>query len=154
VHVTAGTPGDVDGLLALAAEVEDWFGPMVEDPGFHDALNRSIQRGTAWVVRSRGGHELLGGLLTGGRPPAYQLNWLVVTASARGNGVGSALVRHAVGRYPRPCRVGVVTFGADHPAAIDSGARPFYERLGFVAGAPAPRGPEGGSRQWYHLALG
>ena len=153
MYVTAGTPGDVDGLLTLAAEVEAWFGPMVDDPGFHDALDRNIRRGTAWVVRSTDGRDLLGGLLTGGRAPAYRLNWLVVAAAARGTGVGSALVRHAIDRYVRPCRVDVVTFGVDHPAATDSGARAFYERLGFVAGEQAPPGPEGGSRQWYHLSL-
>jgi len=153
VHVTAATPDDVGGLLALAAEVEAWFGPMVDDPGFHDALDRAIQRGTAWVVRSPDGRGLLGGLLTGGRVPTYRLNWLVVSDSARGRGVGSALVRHAMESYVRPCRVDVVTLGVDHPAATDGGARAFYERLGFVAGAQAPPGPEGGSRQWYHRTL-
>jgi ribosomal protein S18 acetylase RimI-like enzyme len=81
------------------------------------------------------------------------LNWLVVSASARGRGVGSALVRHAMESYVRPCRVDVVTLGVDHPAATEGGARAFYERLGFVAGAQAPPGPEGGSRQWYHRTL-
>jgi len=153
VQVTAGTPPDVGGLLALAAQVEGWFGPMVDDPGFHEAMDRAIQRGTAWVVRSSDGRDLLGGLLTGGRAPAYRLNWLVVAASARGHGVGSALVRHAMALCVRPCRVDVVTFGPDHPAATDSGARAFYHRLGFVAGADASPGPDGGSRQWFHRTL-
>lgn len=153
MHVTAGTPSDVNGLLGLAAEVEPWFGPMVEDPGFLAALDRNIQRGTAWVVRSPDGRDVLGALLTGGRAPVYRLNWLVVSAVARRAGVGSALVRHAIERYVRPCRVEVVTFGVDHPAAADSGARAFYERLGFIAGDQAPPGPEGGSRQWYQLSL-
>jgi hypothetical protein len=45
--------------------------------------------------------------------------------------------------------VEVVTFGPDHPGAAASGARVFYERLGFVPGEAAPPGPEGGSRQAY-----
>jgi len=123
--VTAGTPPDVGGLLALAAQVEGWFGPMVDDPGFHEAMDRAIQRGTAWVVRSSDGRDLLGS-----GPP-----------------------RHGVVCSAVPCRVDVVTFGPDHPAATDSGARAFYDRLGFVAGADAPPGPDGGSRQWFHRTL-
>ena len=33
---------------------------------------------------------------------------------------------------PGPANVEVVTFGADHPEAAASGARAFYERLGFT----------------------
>ena len=46
----------------------------------------------------------------------------------------------------------VVTFGADHPGATASGARAFYERLGFNPAEAAPAGPEGGSRQVYRKA--
>ena len=151
--VSAASPDDVQDLLSLAAEVESWFGPMVADPGFHTALERSIVRGTAFVVRAGSGSGLLGGLLTGGTAPIYRLNWLVVAASARRQGVGAALVRHAINGFQRPCRVDVVTFGKDHPAALEGGPRVFYERLGFEPGDAAPLGPEGGARQWYHLAL-
>jgi ribosomal protein S18 acetylase RimI-like enzyme len=154
--VLPASAADIDGMLSLAAEVEHWFGSMVDDPGFRVMLTRTIQRGAALVVREPGGQlggGLLGGLLTGGDAPAYRLNWLVVTASARRRGVGRALVDHALDGFTRPCRVDVVTFGTDHPAVADGGARAFYERLGFRSGAPAPRGPEGGTRQWYHLTL-
>jgi hypothetical protein len=70
--------------------MEAWLGPMVGDPGFHAAPNRNVHRGTAPVVRSPGVARLLGGLLIGGQAPTYRLNWLVVTASARGTGVGTA----------------------------------------------------------------
>jgi hypothetical protein len=43
--------------------------------------------------------------------------------------------------------VEVVTFGADHPGASASGARAFYERLGFRPSESVAPGPEGGSRQ-------
>ncbi len=151
MNVATASPQDIDGFLTLAAEVENWFGPMVADPHFHAALHRNIGRGTALVVRRDG--ALLGGLLTGGRPPTYRINWLVVTATARGMGVGRRLVDHAIDRFRRPSRIDVVTFGEDHPGAIEGGARAFYERLGFAAGQEAPIGPEGGSRQWYHLTL-
>jgi GNAT superfamily N-acetyltransferase len=152
VEVQAAVLGDVDGIVALAAGVEHWFGPMVTDSGFHEALHRNIARGSAFVVRGAG-NQLLGAILTGGHAPRYRINWLVVDAAARRRGVGQALVAHAIGRYQRPCQVVVVTFGADHPAAEPSGARTFYERLGFVAGDPAPDGPEGGSRQHFRLTL-
>jgi GNAT superfamily N-acetyltransferase len=149
--VLVATDADVSGFLCLAGEVEHWFGPMVDDPTFHTALDGNVSRGTAFVVRGPAG--LLGGLLTGGRAPRYHLGWLVVSKDFRGQGVGRALVQHALGGFARPCRVDVVTFGADHPASVGGGARMFYQQLGFRQGQTAPRGPEGGSRQWYHLAL-
>ena len=150
--VMPAEPADVSGFLALAAEVEDWFGPMVADPEFHATLDRNIRRGTALVVRAEE-TGLLGGMLIGGTSPAYRINWLVVAARARGRGIGRKLVLHAIQGMRRPCRLDVVTFGDDHPGAVEGGARAFYERLGFVPGDRAPRGPEGGTRQWYHLEL-
>ncbi len=153
VKVETAVPGDVDGLLALAAGVEQWFGPMVNDRGFLEALDRNIGRGSAFVVRGQG-DRLLGGILTGGRAPSYRINWLVVDEVARRRGVGQALVDHVIGRCRRPCSLEVVTFGEDHPAAEVSGSRAFYERLGFVGGSVEADGPEGGSRQRFCLTLG
>lgn len=152
MEVAAAEPDDFDGFLALAGEVENWFGPMVDDPDFHALLRRKIAGSSALVVRDPAGAGLLGGLLVGGHAPVYRLNWLVVATVARGRGTGSALVDAAIDRCTRPCRVDVITFGASHPAAAGSGARAFYERLGFTAGDSAPDGPEGGTRQWYHLS--
>ncbi|MBE1584401.1 hypothetical protein ACFPOI_30465 [Nonomuraea angiospora] len=97
---------DFPGFLGLAAQVEHWFGPMVEDPGFHHHLHNNIRRSTALVAVSSD-PGLLGGLF----------------------------------------------FGADHPGAVASGARAFYERLGFTPAEAADPGPEGGSRQVYRLAV-
>jgi GNAT superfamily N-acetyltransferase len=83
----------------------------------------------------------------------HRISWLVVAERARGTGVGRALVEYALRTHMSAAeRVDVLTFGADHPAAVQGGARVFYERLGFRAGEPGPPGPEGGSRQWYHLS--
>lgn len=153
MEVRTAVLGDVDGLVALAASVEHWFGPMVADPGFLEALDRNVGRGSAFVVVSGADGRLLGGILTGGRAPSYRIDWLVVDAAARRCGVGQALVEHATSRWQRPCTVEVVTFGEDHPAADPSGARAFYERLGFVAGSAAADGPEGGSRQRFCRTL-
>ncbi|MFC4068488.1 GNAT family N-acetyltransferase [Actinoplanes subglobosus] len=137
--VRAATAADTAGILALAAEVEPWFGPMLSDPDFHAHLHRNIDRGTAHVTG-----DLSGAILTGGRVPAYRIGWLVVAGPARGRGIGRALLSHVLAGFVRPCRVDVVTFGADHPGA---GSRDFYRRLGFTDGDPEPDGPDGGSRQ-------
>ncbi|WP_204021287.1 hypothetical protein [Sinosporangium siamense] len=42
-----------------------------------------------------------------------------------------------------------MNFGPDHPGASASGARTFYEQLGFTPAEAAAPGPEGGSRQVY-----
>ncbi|WP_274918657.1 GNAT family N-acetyltransferase [Streptomyces sp. WZ-12] len=143
---------DLPGLLELAAQVEHWFGPMVEDPGFHSAVDRHLRRSTALVAVS--GSDVVGGLLFGDNAPTYHVHWLVVSEETRGEGVGRALVADAVRRFvPGPGTIEVVTFGADHPGATASGARVFYERLGFSPAEAADPGPEGGSRQIYRLAV-
>ncbi|WP_030242357.1 GNAT family N-acetyltransferase [Streptomyces sp. NRRL S-350] len=144
---------DLPGFLALAAEVEHWFGPMVADPGFHRAVGRSIDRGTATLAEDDEGP--LGGLLFGNRPPLHHLHWLVVAERARRTGVGRELVADALRRHDvrAPATVEVVTFGPDHPGTVASGTRVFYERLGFTPAEAAAPGPEGGSRQVCRLDL-
>lgn len=151
--VRGARTADVAGFLRLAGEVERWFGPMVDDPGFVTAVERHVGRSAALVAD---GPEpgLLGGLLFGGRAPTYRIHWLVVAGAARGRGVGRALVAAAFRRYvAAPGTVEVVTFGPDHPGAVDSGARAFYERLGFTPAERADPGPEGGSRQVFRRTV-
>ncbi|MEV5830209.1 GNAT family N-acetyltransferase [Spirillospora sp. NPDC052242] len=144
---------DASGFAALAGQVEHWFGPMVEDPGFHASVDKHILRGTALVATATTGSVVLGGLLFGGKPPTYHVHWLVVSEQARGQGIGRALMTDAMRRFvQRPATVEVVTFGVDHPGATESGARIFYERLGFIPAEAAEPGPEGGSRQVYRKA--
>ncbi|WP_106974120.1 GNAT family N-acetyltransferase [Kitasatospora phosalacinea] len=168
VRVRAGRPADAAGLVRLAGQVEHWFGPMVDDPGFHAAVEQQLADGSALVaVDGEGGGEgggedggvgggsaVLGGLLVGQEPPVCHLHWLVVDAAARGLGLGRALVAEALSRCPAGVRtVEVVTFGADHPGAVAGGARVFYERLGFTPAEATAPGPEGGSRQVYRRPL-
>ncbi|MGW7276730.1 GNAT family N-acetyltransferase [Streptomyces sp. NPDC054844] len=153
---------DFPGFLGLAAQVEHWFGPMVEDAGFHDAVREHIRRSTALVAVSpepdprdgpRGG--LLGGLLFGAEAPVHHVHWLVVSRQARSSGVGRELMRDATRRWVRaPADIEVVTFGAAHPGASESGARVFYERLGFTPAETVAPGPEGGPRQLFRRAVG
>ncbi|MEV0328184.1 GNAT family N-acetyltransferase [Micromonospora echinospora] len=144
---------DFHGFLGLAAQVECWFGPMVEDLGFHDAVRKYVRRSTAIVAVSPG-PDLLSGLLFAAKAPTYRVHWLVVSEQSRGKGVGRALMAEAMRRFVRgPGNVEVVTFGADHPGASVSGARVFYERLGFAPAEAVDPGPEGGSRQVFRLAV-
>ncbi len=142
------------GFLDLAGQVEHWFGPMVDDPGFRAAVSRHIHRATALVAVTVGEAGLLGGLLFKAKPPTYQVRWLVVSERVRGQGVGRALIAEAMRRFVTgPGVVEVVTFGADHPGAVASGARVFYEQLGFTAAQASEPGPEGGSRQVFRKVI-
>ena len=144
---------DFPGFLGLAAQVEHWFGPLVEDPGFHSAVDKHIRRSTALVAVSSGS-DLIGGLLFGMKASTYHVHWLVVSEKERGQGVGRALIADATRRFVRgPGSIEVVTLGADHPGAAASGARAFYERLGFVPAEATDPGPDGGSRQIYRRAV-
>ncbi|MET0136186.1 MAG: GNAT family N-acetyltransferase [Kibdelosporangium sp.] len=139
---------DVAGILLLAAEVEHWFGSMVDEPGFHLAVDEHIRRRTALVAVN--GPEVLGALMFDATGPTYHVDWLVIAEQARGTGLGRALMTDAIHRFVHsPATIEVITFGADHPGAVESGARVFYERLGFIPGPPTDPGPEGGSRQIY-----
>ncbi|WP_228452482.1 GNAT family N-acetyltransferase [Streptomyces alkaliterrae] len=139
------------GILALAAQVEHWFGPMVEEPGFQKAVRAHLRAGTALIADGGAAADApRGALLFDASPPTYHVDWLVVSEEARGRGVGRALLEDAYARFVRaPGTVEVVTFGADHPGAVASNARVFYERLGFTPAELTTPGPEGGSRQIY-----
>jgi len=136
-------------FIALAAGVEDLFGPMVEEPGFHTAVRKNIDRGSALVALDG---AVVGGLLfSHGQAPSYEIGWLVVSSVRRSEGVGRALLAEAFRRWVRPpAVVGVVTFGEDHPGAR---ARRFYEHLGFMRIATVDPGPEGGSRERLEMTL-
>ena len=139
---------DVPQWLVLAAEVEWLFGPMVDNPDFHRALRKNIDRGTAYCVREGDGPPgtpLLGGLLFSPHPPRYTIGWLVVAHLWRRHGTGRLLVEHVCALVQPPAEIVVTTFGAD--SAAGQPARRFYQRLGFQPAEQASPGPEGGSRQ-------
>ena len=144
---------DLPSFVRLAAEVEQRFGPMVGDPGFHNAVVKHIRPSTALVAVSPRS-DVVGGLLFGGTAPTFRVHWIVVSEKERGRGAGRALMAEATRRWVRgPGRIEVVTFGTDHPGAVASGAHAFYQRLGFTPAEPADPGPEGGSRQIYRLDI-
>ena len=125
---------DAPGLIELARQVEDWFGPMAGDPGFRVALDRHIGRATALVAVNAGQAGLLGGLLFSAKPPAYHVRWLVVSELARREGVGRALMAEGMRRFVcGPGVMEVVTFG---PGTL---ARWRAECGSFMSGLDSPR---------------
>ncbi len=152
MQVITATSEDIPGWLALAAEVEPMFGPLVGDPSFRGALERNVGRGSAFCVREGDGPPgapLEGGLLFSAHPPEYRLGWFAVAERARRRGVGRALARHTLGLVARPAHVSVVTWGEDVLWA--QGARRFYESLGFSPAEMIEPAPDGTTRQVYRL---
>lgn len=152
MRVQTAHPDDITPWLALAAEVEPLFGPMVDDARFNRALIKCIGRGTALVVRDQDaepGAPLLGGLLFS---TEHEIDWLAVAKRARGQSIGRRLVAEML-RWvlPLPAIIRVQTFAA----GIEAGepARRFYEQLGFEPGEAAPDNPAGLPTQMYHLRL-
>ena len=154
LRVVEATPEDVPSWLTLTAEAEPLFGPMLDDPGFHAALDRSIAQGRAYCVRAADGPPgtpLVGGLLWSARPPLCKVGWLAVTAKWRRQGVGRRLLAHALALVEPPAEVTVTTFAAG--VAGGSAARPFYECMGFRPAEPAPPTPHGLPCQVYRLVF-
>lgn len=157
MDICNATYRDIAGWLALAAEVEPLFGPMLDDPAFYEALLRGIGRGTAFCVRRDDGLPgvpLRGGLLySPARPdrPEHRIAWLAVAARDRRAGVGRRLVEHACGLVAPPGTVAVVTFREEN--APGRPARRLYERLGFLPAEAAPPGRDGGPRQVFRRVL-
>lgn len=144
---------DVRAWLDLAAEVEWFFGEMLGSPGFYQVVLKHIGRGTAYCIREENGPAgapLMGGLLFSPRRPdrpEYRIGWLSVAERWRRHGVGRLLVEHTFELVEAPAMLSVITFGEEIAPGLP--ARRFYEQLGFQPAEPAPRGPEGGTRQVY-----
>jgi ribosomal protein S18 acetylase RimI-like enzyme len=139
-------PHDVSSWLEVVPEVEPLFGPM---PDFEATLSRNIARGTALCVRDTHAN-VLGGVLIR-LSPHSQISWLAVRRSARGRGIGRALVAEVLHRYSSCPEVIVDTFGEDN--VLGRPARRLYESFGFIPAENLERGPEGGTRQRFRLRL-
>ena len=148
MKVQIATRADISGWLALASQVESLFGPMVDQPDFHNALRKNIDRRSAYCVRVRdqsAGAPLIGGLFLSFRPPEYHIRWLSVGQQWRRRGIGTVLLEYVFDLIKPPAELFVITFGEDNLEGQP--ARRFYEKMGFGPFAEAPPGPEGGSRE-------
>jgi GNAT superfamily N-acetyltransferase len=154
IHIVVAHQEDQPAWLELAREVEPLFGPMVNEPGFHRALENNIARGTAFCVRAAdgpAGSAIIGGLLCSIKPPIYKIGWLAVSQGQRNQGIGEALVAYAIQLVQPPAELMVTTFGPD--IAAGQAARRLYTRMGFNPAEQAPVGPGGGSRQVFRRII-
>lgn len=152
MNVVNATKGDIQGWLGLAEEVEYLFGPMLDNPSFIRALEKNINRGTAYCVRENNGSpgsNLLGAVLfSSSNAPSYKIGWLSVSSQLRGRGV----LNHLLSLVQPSSEVSVITFGDDIPDG--KAARSLYKKFGFIpSNELIPKGPEGGSRQKFILTI-
>jgi GNAT superfamily N-acetyltransferase len=78
----------------------------------------------------------------------HHIHWLAVRQSARGRGVGRALLGAIVDRWPTG-DISVTTFTADESAGL--AARRLYTSSGFTCEGPSQPGPDGGARDLFVL---
>ena len=150
MNIRLATHDDFDGIVRLATQVEDLFGPAEGNPEFESIVRRNIDSGVGLVAVID--DVIAGGLLfTKAGTHLFEIGWLVVDAAYRSQRVGRALLVDALVRWVNPpADVEVVAFGPDHPGAASVA---FYERLGFEFVEPEAAGPEGGSRDRLRLSL-
>jgi len=123
---------------------------MVGQVDFEVALQRNIDRGTAWCIRDAPGSSLLAGLLLRSASDRTHIRWFAVAERARRAGVGRALLQHGLDISDPALPVQVVTFIEDDEAGRP--ARRFYESFGFSRMGRAPDAPDGGARDLFVLA--
>jgi len=156
MNVVNATKKDIQGWVELAAEVEYLFGAMLDNPSFIGALEKNINRGTAYCVRESNGSpgsNLLGGVLvSSSNVPNFKIGWLSVSSQSRGRGVATVLLNHVLSLVQPSSEVSVITFGDDIPDG--KAARSLYKKFGFIpSNELIPNGPEGGSRQKFVLTI-
>ena len=138
INCQAAKPDELNEWLALAREVEPLFGPMADLPEFKAALADAIAAGTALSACDQAG-ALRGGIVID--PKHNEIAWLAVAASARGQGLGQALLTCALKRLDPTRPVTVQTFDASCAAGLP--ARRLYQACGFSDLAPAEANPAG-----------
>ena len=131
-------PSDFDGWLALAAEVEHLFGPMVREAAFHAGLREAIADARAYCIDHQEG-GLAGGIVISRGD--NRIDWLAVSARARGRGLGASLLGTALSQLDPARPVTVQTFDAGTEEGLP--ARTLYRRHGFVDGDPCGPTPAG-----------
>ena len=113
-------------------------------PDIRSAIEGGMNRGTALVTGPMG--SITGGMLLSRDERSHRITWLAVAPEARGRGLGGALARAALNRWPTG-DIEVITFEAGTPGG--SSARRLYGRVGFHVVGPADPAPDGGLRDRY-----
>ena len=130
IKIQVATVDDLACWLAVAREVEPLFGPMVDDPAFHEFLKKVLREQRAFCARDGDGppgSPLCGGIAISKKK--NQIAWLAVTEKQRGKGYGGALLKHALDNLDAQADVWVETFDGTVPAGYP--ARRLYQHFGF-----------------------
>lgn len=129
---------DHQAWLAIAAEVEPLFGPMVDVPEFQDGIRACIDHGEAYGIE----HESrdLAGIVALNKK-SHEILWLAVKKDQRGKGYGDLLVKKALEVFGNREEVHVQTFASDSPEG--AGARAIYRKHGFTEERDAGPNPAG-----------
>lgn len=121
---------DRPGWLKLAKEVEPLFGPMADDPGFHEGLAFAIQQKNAFCIadeKTGGDPDILGGIVIS--TEKNEIVWLAVAHHSRCRGMGAALLSEAINGLDKRKDITVTTF--DRTVLAGLPARRLYQSLGF-----------------------
>lgn len=141
--VRTSTPGDLPDWLELAREVEQLFGPMVDDPDFIAGLEKGVLDGSALCAAGEPDCEdkarILGGIIVSREE--NEIAWFSVLQESRGRGIGAALLAEALMLLDRARPVSVTTFDDTVEAGIP--ARRLYQSFGFRDASPAGMNPAG-----------
>ncbi len=128
--VVRATLEDFPGWLSLARDVETFFGPMADNPGFCRALRQAIVDHNAYCVRDtvHGCGRIVRGAIVLD-PAANEIRWFAVHRDSRGKGLGRALLRRAIETLRADMPILVTTF--DDTVQGGAPARALYARFGF-----------------------
>jgi ribosomal protein S18 acetylase RimI-like enzyme len=130
--------GDHGAWLAIAAEVEPLFGPMVDSADFRQGIQACIDGGEAYGVEDEA--RALAGIVALSRT-SNEIVWLAVKKDKRGRGYGGLLVEKAVEVLGKDREIHVQTFASSSPEG--AGARAIYRRHGFADLREAGPNPAG-----------
>ncbi len=137
-RVRSAVLDDLDAFVDLAREVEPLFGPMVDDQDFHAGIRKAMESNALLCAVDDADH------LEGAIAVDFATNtivWLAVSSKSRGEGMGGALLRHALEKLDAKRPVSVTTFAKGAPEAEP--ARRLYERNGFREVASVGSNPAG-----------
>jgi ribosomal protein S18 acetylase RimI-like enzyme len=128
MHVRAARADDAEACVAVAASLPDYFTAST-----HDEVRRDLPMSSAWVAEDDG--VVIGFVLASRRfSRSAEITFAAVLPDRRDQGVGTALVGHALERLAADGVVMVEVKTLDASADYEPyvATRAFWERRGFV----------------------
>ena len=120
---------DLERWMAFVKTVQNEFHgiDLINDKKFISHIIKNIKRSTAVYTEKPGSAEIIGAMTYS--PNSLHIGWLAVGQAYRHRGIGTALVRHMLVKFPDDTVFQVKTFlESDIPGKTAHG---FYQSLGF-----------------------